>query len=403
MSNLKQWIEENSNSGAIWIVKRLSANDTRASGAHQAGPYIPKKLTFEVFPELNRPEIENPDVRFRLLLSALGESRNVRVVWYNNRMRGGTRDEIRFTNFGGAKSTILDPDRTGAVVAFVFLTEDKRRVCNAWVSRSLEKVDLFEDVFGEIEPKQFILWKPETKRNPSEFHSRRPRKKSCWLAPDQIPASWLERFPSCAEIVEKSVELVPKNSLDADERLGRRRECEWDVYRSIEEAYWSPRILTGFENLSEFWGKANSILQSRKTRSGRSLELHTLRILEEEGLESEISFSYAPVLAENRRPDFVFPNSEVFFDLDFPTERLRLLAVKTTCRDRWRQILNESQRVEIKHLLTLQEGVSENQYAEMKDSGVKLIVPEPFQATFPKAVRSELMSLKEFVNEVKQL
>ena len=89
--------------------------------------------------------------------------------------------------------------------------------------------------------------------------------------------------------------------------------------------------------------------------------------------------------------------------LDYPVERLQLLVVKTTCRDRWRQILNESQRVKIKHLLTLQEGISENQYSEMKDSGVKLIVPEPFHTTFPKAIRNELMSLEDFVKEVKEL
>ena len=29
----------------IWYVKRLSANDTLASGAHQAGPYIPQKVS----------------------------------------------------------------------------------------------------------------------------------------------------------------------------------------------------------------------------------------------------------------------------------------------------------------------------------------------------------------------
>lgn len=136
MSNLKQWIEENSDSRAIWILKRLSANDTLASGAHQAGPYIPKDLLFEIFPELNRPDVKNLDLRFSLLLSPLDERRNVRVVWYNNRMHGGTRDEVRFTNFGGAKSTILAPDSTGAVVAFVFQREDSHRVCNAWVTKS---------------------------------------------------------------------------------------------------------------------------------------------------------------------------------------------------------------------------------------------------------------------------
>ncbi len=45
-----------------------------------------------------------------------------------------------------------------------------------------------------------------------------------------------------------------------------------------------------------------------------------------------------------------------------------MLAVKTTCKDRWRQILNEAQRIKPKHLLTLQEGVSHRQFDEMQES-----------------------------------
>ena len=40
--NLVDWLEEQSLPSRVWFVKRLSANDTLASGGHQAGPYIPK-------------------------------------------------------------------------------------------------------------------------------------------------------------------------------------------------------------------------------------------------------------------------------------------------------------------------------------------------------------------------
>jgi hypothetical protein len=63
-----------------------------------------------------------------------------------------------------------------------------------------------------------------------------------------------------------------------------------------------------------------------------------------------------------------------------------MLAVKTTCRDRWRQILNEADRIGTKHLLTLQEGVSENQYQEMAQAHVRLFVPEPLMIRYPKKV-----------------
>lgn len=53
-----------------------------------------------------------------------------------------------------------------------------------------------------------------------------------------------------------------------------------------------------------------------------------------------------------------------------------MLAVKTTMKDRWRQILNEANRVEHKHLLTLQDGISETQFKEMVEAKVTLVVPK---------------------------
>jgi hypothetical protein len=49
-----------------------------------------------------------------------------------------------------------------------------------------------------------------------------------------------------------------------------------------------------------------------------------------------------------------------------------MLAAKTTVKDRWRQVLNEANRIETKHLLTLQEGVPEGQFTEMQDAKVNL-------------------------------
>ena len=54
-------------------------------------------------------------------------------------------------------------------------------------------------------------------------------------------------------------------------------------------------------------------------------------------------------------------------------------------------------------MLTLQEGVSENQFREMREAGVQLVVPRPLHTSYPAAVRPELLSLAEFVAEVKSL
>jgi hypothetical protein len=80
-----------------------------------------------------------------------------------------------------------------------------------------------------------------------------------------------------------------------------------------------------------------------------------------------------------------------------------MLAVKTTCKDRWRQILNEADRIRTKHLLTLQEGVSEGQFREMTAAGVQLVVPLPVVPLFPKTAQPHLQTLESFIGDVRLL
>lgn len=80
-----------------------------------------------------------------------------------------------------------------------------------------------------------------------------------------------------------------------------------------------------------------------------------------------------------------------------------MLAVKTTCKDRWRQVINEADRIRKVHLFTLQEGVSEPQFKEMESAGVKLVVPEPLHTSYPKKVRADLLTLRDFIEETKAL
>lgn len=80
-----------------------------------------------------------------------------------------------------------------------------------------------------------------------------------------------------------------------------------------------------------------------------------------------------------------------------------MLAAKTTCKDRWRQILNEANRIPSKHLLTMQEGISLNQYSEMEQEGVILVVPKPLHKAYHKDIRHKLLTLETFIKEVVEL
>ncbi len=402
-SDLTNWLEEFFAPGFVWYAKRLSGNDTLANGSHQAGPYISKPFLFSILPDLYRPEVRNPEVFLDLHIDSHDDSRQVRTIWYNNKLHGGTRNEARLTRFGGSDSALLDPDSTGSLVVFAFGLDGHGRAteCHVWVCRDEKEEHLIEDRIGPVEPGKWAVWPPHHPAL-SDF-AEETVSPICWLSPQQIPPAWMEKFPTGAEIIEKTIELCPDISSSPDQRLLTRRDCEFNIFRSLQEAVELPAIQRGFQTMDEFLRRAQSILQRSKARSGRSLELHAHRIFREEGLRENHDFAHQPESEPGRRPDFLFPSSEAYRDAAFPETRLRMLAVKTTCKDRWRQILNEADRIERKHLLTLQEGVSERQYSEMREAGVQLIVPAPLVKKFPSSIRSELQTFAAFIDEVRVL
>ena len=403
--DVSDWMDEFSGRNFIWYVKRLSANDTLANGSHQAGPYIPKEFLFRVFSSLNRETVRNPDKYFDLIVDSHANFRKARAIWYNNQFYNGTRNEARLTNLGGASSPLLDPESTGALAIFVFLLDTKGEAneCHVWVCRHETEEDVVEERIGVIEPGKWKIWSlDESKMIPRVgpvVHARI----SCWLEPKEIPAGWLVKFPSSMDIITKTISLKPGKEMSSDHRLMKRRECEYEVFRSVEEAVELPFIKRGFTNVEEFIAKAQTILQRRKARSGRSLELHIREIFIEEGLKEGKDFSHQPESDLDKKPDFLFPSEKAYKDKSFSKAKLRMLAVKTTCRDRWRQVINEADRIKIKHLLTLQEGISKNQFKEMAKANIKLVVPATLIAFYPKVVQPHLQNLESFIGDIRLL
>lgn len=404
LADVTDWMDQFGTPGHVWYAKRLAANDTLANQSHQAGPYIPKEFLFEVFPALLRTTDENTDQRFDLYIDSHADHRVVRAIWYNNRVsRGGTRNETRLTGFGGQNSALLDPDSTGALAVFAFVMDSGTATeCHVWVCRDGTEEDLFEERLGPIEPKQFVIWRPGTVPEADLFGQPSAAQTSCRLTAEQMPSAWLTKFPSGEEIIRKTLELRPPIGMNADVRLLRRRQCEYEMFRSVEEAIYLPRMREGFQSLDSFLSLAQTVLQSRKSRSGNSLELHAREIMKEEGLTAT-DFTHRPVIENGKRPDFIFPSVAAYENSQFPANRLRMLAAKTTCKDRWRQVINEADRIKLKHLLTLQEGVSEGQFREMREAGVQLVVPAGIHEAYPDAVRPHLVSFESFLGDVRLL
>ena len=403
---LTDWMAEYGQPGMVWYAKRLAANDTLATNSHQAGPYFSRDFLFRVLPALNRPDTQNPDCRFELFIDSHADHRTARAIWYNNRLRGGTRNESRLTNFGGRRSALLDPDNTGAVAVFAFtLVEGVEFVaCHAWVSRNASEEDLLEQRLGPVEPEEQVIWEPGTPYatsvdGPEDDTPCRDDPPE----PEQAAPAWMEKFPSGEEIVRATLRLKPIDRTGIDARLMSRRRSEFEIFQSLEREFYLPRIRQGFESIEGFLGVAQTLLQSRKSRAGNSLELHVREIMTEEGLRPGTDFTYRPVIEGGKRPDFLFPSQAAYENADYPAGSLRMLAAKTTCKDRWRQITNEADRIREKHLLTLQEGVSEGQFREMTEAGVKLVVPRDLHAAYPGSVRPHLLTFESFLAGVRGL
>ncbi|MBQ7557668.1 MAG: restriction endonuclease, partial [Lachnospiraceae bacterium] len=106
---------------------------------------------------------------------------------------------------------------------------------------------------------------------------------------------------------------------------------------------------------------------------------------------------------ENKsRPDFIFPSIKLYHDEGYPADQLTMLGSKTSAKDRWRQVLEEADRIERKHLITLEGAISENQTNEMISRHLQLVVPKEIHETFSESQQSWLYSVDDFLREVRE-
>lgn len=191
-------------------------------------------------------------------------------------------------------------------------------------------------------------------------------------------------------------DLDPRD--DADLALIAWMEREEALFRTLERHIVGERLKGGFaEDVDGFLSYSLSVQNRRKSRVGHALENHLQEIFQ----RHEISHTRTGVTENKSKPDFLFPGVSAYHDASFPAERLTMLGVKSTCKDRWRQVLAEADRIEQKHLLTLEPGISSAQTDEMKQKKLTLVLPAPLHATYTPMQRSQLMCLTEFIGTVR--
>lgn len=219
-----------------------------------------------------------------------------------------------------------------------------------------------------------------------------------WL--EKIIVRFKGKFPSTREFSKFARELIADVDAisDPDTTLVMLMDTEEHLFRLLERHLVEQRLAEGFSEIDSFIGYSLSVQNRRKCRVGYALEHHLEYIF----TSNQIRFERGAETENRTKPDFLFPGAIEYHNTGFPDEGLTMLGVKSTCKDRWRQVLAEAKRIHGKHLATLEPGISSFQTNEMKDNNLQLIVPKPIHETYTQHQRSWLWSIRDFITEVKE-
>lgn len=217
-------------------------------------------------------------------------------------------------------------------------------------------------------------------------------------------ATMLERFgdklPSTKIFSEFARNTQPDiNALDSpDIALISWMDQEELLFRTFERHHVGKRIKLGFEDVDSFIRYSLSVQNRRKSRVGHAFENHLEKVFKDHG----VAYSRGKRTENKAKPDFIFPNIESYHLTTFPENHLTMLGAKSTCKDRWRQILSEADRIKQKHLVTLEPGISLSQTTEMQKHHVQLVIPNLLHETYQSIQVSWLLDIASFLTLVKE-
>ena len=187
-----------------------------------------------------------------------------------------------------------------------------------------------------------------------------------------------------------------------DDALVSWMDHEEALFRHLEKQVVAERLQQGFmldsgPDVDGFIAYSLSVQNRRKSRAGWAFGHHVAALLDAHGLY----YKREATTEKRNGPDFLFPGEAEYQDPGFDVSLLSMLAAKTSCKDRWRQVLAEANRIEEKHLLTLQPGISLAQTSEMQAERLQLVVPQPIFSSYTAEQQGWLMDVSRFLELVK--
>jgi hypothetical protein len=219
---------------------------------------------------------------------------------------------------------------------------------------------------------------------------------------DEIISRFGRKFPATREFSEFArstiKDVFPVD--DPDGTLMAWLNREEILFKTLERELISERLKQGFGDngvdVDDFIKYSLTVQNRRKSRAGRSFENNLEAIF----VANKVKYSHGATTERNNRPDFVFPSIEEYHNPEFNAGLLTMLGLKTTAKDRWRQILAEAAKIPLKHLITLEPAISKNQTDEMKANLLQLVIPKSLQETFTTEQRTEIINVRQFIQLV---
>ena len=328
------------------------------------------------------------------------------LTWYDARERHPTRSEYRMyfpttaVSLCAAEGDLLVIGRRSDESVLVIIVQSDSTIANQvlWLFR----VDLLSH-HGFSAREEL-----ETEQDRIQFASRFILEQ-IGISVETTAENYLDRmirlfgakFPRTREFSEyarSTVEDVDPAE-DPDAAVMAWMEREEVLFRTLEKHIIAERLTRGFhEDVDGFLEFSLSVQNRRKSRVGFALENHL-----------EVIFSACRVRCERSaftegrsRPDFLFPGVTQYCDPGFDSALLTMLGVKSTCKDRWRQVLAEAHRIEEKHLLTLETSISTHQTTEMQSQRLQLVIPRGLHGTYMSAQQTWILDIAGFMGLVRE-
>lgn len=191
---------------------------------------------------------------------------------------------------------------------------------------------------------------------------------------------------------------------DPDHAIIAWLETEERFFRAFERMLVEKKLREGFVrtdnavDVDGFIAFSLGVQNRRKSRAGYALENHLDHIFR----LSDIRYQRGVTTEGKSKPDFLFPGAAEYAAPEFNPVKLAILGAKASCKDRWRQILGEADRVKAKHLCTLEPSISVNQTNEMKSRDVQLVLPKQIHQSYTNAQQPWLWTVMRFIEHIRQ-